>query len=76
MEPTRRNTAGERLESGELAVGVGIRQSLTVDIASIVKACDYDWLFLDLVVCFLLDNIHGLFYDTRIFGSVNSLTSR
>jgi hypothetical protein len=25
---------------------------------------------------FSLDRIHGLFYDARIFGSVNSLTSR
>jgi hypothetical protein len=27
-------------------------------------------------VRFFLDNIHDLFYDIRIFGSVNSLTSR
>ena len=48
MEPTLRNPARERLEAGELALGVGIRQSRTVDIASIMKACGYDWLFLDL----------------------------
>jgi hypothetical protein len=48
MEPTLRNPARERLEAGELAVGVGIRQSRTVDIAAIMKACGYDWLFLDL----------------------------
>src|SRR2546421_86585 len=47
MEPTLRNPARERLEAGELALGVGIRQSRTVDIASIMKACGYDWLFLD-----------------------------
>jgi hypothetical protein len=29
-----------------------------------------------MVLRFLLDKIHDLFYDTRIFGSVNSLTSR
>ena len=48
MEPTLRNPARERLEAGELALGVGIRQSRTVDIAAIMKACGYDWLFLDL----------------------------
>jgi 4-hydroxy-2-oxoheptanedioate aldolase len=48
MQPTLRNPARVRLEAGELALGVGIRQSRTVDIASIMKACGYDWLFLDL----------------------------
>src|SRR5438067_5906171 len=48
MELTLRNSARERLEAGELALGVGIRQSRTVDIAAIMKACGYDWLFLDL----------------------------
>ena len=48
MEPTVRNAALARLEAGELALGAGIRQSRTVDIASIMKACGYDWLFLDL----------------------------
>jgi 2-keto-3-deoxy-L-rhamnonate aldolase RhmA len=48
MEPTLSNPARERLEAGELALGVGIRQSRTVDIAAIMKACGYDWLFLDL----------------------------
>jgi 2-keto-3-deoxy-L-rhamnonate aldolase RhmA len=48
MEPTLRNPARARLEAGELALGVGIRQSRTVDIAAIMKACGYDWLFLDL----------------------------
>jgi 2-keto-3-deoxy-L-rhamnonate aldolase RhmA len=48
MEPTLHNPARERLEAGELALGVGIRQSRTVDIAAIMKACGYDWLFLDL----------------------------
>jgi len=48
MEPILRNAARERLDAGELALGVGIRQSRTVDIASIMKASGYDWLFLDL----------------------------
>ena len=48
MEPTLCNSARERLEAGELSIGVGIRQARTVDIAPIMKACGYDWLFLDL----------------------------
>jgi 4-hydroxy-2-oxoheptanedioate aldolase len=48
MEPTLGNPALTRLAAGELALGVGIRQSRTVDIAAIMKACGYDWLFLDL----------------------------
>jgi 4-hydroxy-2-oxoheptanedioate aldolase len=48
MEPTLCNPARRRLEAGELALGVGIRQSRTVDIAAIMKACGFDWLFLDL----------------------------
>jgi 4-hydroxy-2-oxoheptanedioate aldolase len=48
VPPILRNPARDRLEAGELALGVGIRQSRTVDIAAIMKACGYDWLFLDL----------------------------
>ena len=48
MPPVLRNASRDRLLAGELALGVGIRQSRTVDIASIMKACGYDWLFLDL----------------------------
>jgi 2-keto-3-deoxy-L-rhamnonate aldolase RhmA len=48
MEPTLKNAARDRLAAGELALGVGIRQARTVDIASIMKAAGYDWLFLDL----------------------------
>jgi len=33
MEPTFRNPARERIEAAELALGVGIRQSRTVEIA-------------------------------------------
>ena len=43
-----RNAARERLGSGELALGVILRQARTVDIAPIMKSCGYDWLFLDL----------------------------
>jgi 2-keto-3-deoxy-L-rhamnonate aldolase RhmA len=45
---TVRNAARERLDAGELALGVILRQSRTVDIAPIMKSCGYDWLFLDL----------------------------
>jgi len=42
------NIALERLRSGELALGVGLRQARTVDIAKIMKTCGYDWLFVDM----------------------------
>ncbi len=42
------NAAKERLDAGELALGVILRQARTVDIAPIMKSCGYDWLFLDL----------------------------
>src|SRR6202047_2499598 len=48
MAATLRNAARDRLDKGELALGVILRQSRTVDIAPIMKACGYDWLFLDL----------------------------
>ncbi len=43
-----RNVAKERLEAGELAIGVGLRQARTVDIGKIMKACGYDFLFIDM----------------------------
>ena len=42
------NPALNRLEAGELSLGCGIRNARTVDIAQIMKVCDFDWLFLDL----------------------------
>jgi 4-hydroxy-2-oxoheptanedioate aldolase len=48
MPATLRNAAVERLKAGELAVGIILRQARTVDIAPVMKACGYDWLFLDL----------------------------
>ena len=42
------NAAKDRLEAGKLALGVILRNSRTVDIAPAMKACGYDWLFLDL----------------------------
>lgn len=41
------NVAKERLLAGELAIGVGLRQSRTVDIAKAMKTAGFDWLFLD-----------------------------
>ena len=43
-----RNTARERLENGEMSLGVGIRTARTVDIAKMMKTAGYDWLFIDL----------------------------
>ena len=41
------NPAREKLARGELALGVGLRQARTVDIAPAMKTCGYDWLFID-----------------------------
>ena len=43
-----RNPARERLERGELSIGLGIRLGRSVDIAKMLKTSGYDWLFLDL----------------------------
>jgi 2-keto-3-deoxy-L-rhamnonate aldolase RhmA len=48
MAADLKNAAKERLDAGELALGVILRQARTVDIAPIMKSCGYDWLFLDL----------------------------
>ncbi|HYU11116.1 MAG TPA: aldolase/citrate lyase family protein [Stellaceae bacterium] len=48
MAASLRNAALDRLDKGELALGVILRQARTVDIAPIMKAAGYDWLFLDL----------------------------
>ena len=42
------NPARERLEKGELALGIGLRQARTVDIAGAMQTCGFDWLFIDL----------------------------
>src|SRR5438552_12871348 len=48
MAAVLKNSAKERLDAGELALGVILRQARTVDIAPVMKSCGYDWLFLDL----------------------------
>jgi 2-keto-3-deoxy-L-rhamnonate aldolase RhmA len=42
------NLARERLERGELALGIGLRQARTVDIAPAMATVGLDWLFIDL----------------------------
>lgn len=42
------NAALERLKAGDVAVGIGLRQARTVDIAAAMKTCGFDWLFIDL----------------------------
>jgi 2-keto-3-deoxy-L-rhamnonate aldolase RhmA len=42
-----RNHAKERLEAGEFALGVGLRQARTVDIGRIMKTAGYDFLLID-----------------------------
>ena len=43
-----KNIAKEKLLNNELCLGVGLRQSRTVDIGKIMATCDYDWLFIDM----------------------------
>ena len=43
-----RNPARERLERGELSLGVGVRIAKTVEIAKAMKTAGFDWLFIDL----------------------------
>src|SRR5215469_12178762 len=48
MPPTVRNVAREKLEQGQLALGVGIRMTRSVEIAKAMAAVGFDWLFLDM----------------------------
>ena len=48
MPATLRNIARERLEQGQLALGVGIRVTRSVEIAKAMAAAGFDWLFLDM----------------------------
>jgi 2-keto-3-deoxy-L-rhamnonate aldolase RhmA len=45
---TIENAARKRLEAGELAIGVGVRQARTVDIGKAMKTAGFDWLFIDM----------------------------
>mgnify|MGYP001546385595 CR=1 FL=1 len=42
------NPARQRLQNGEPAIGIGLRQARTVDVAAAMKTCGFDWLFIDL----------------------------
>ena len=42
------NRAKRQLQSGQLALGLIVRQARTVDIASIAEACGFDWLSIDM----------------------------
>lgn len=42
------NPARARLAKGEVALGVGLRQARSVDIAPAMKTAGFDWLFIDL----------------------------
>jgi 2-keto-3-deoxy-L-rhamnonate aldolase RhmA len=46
--PTIPNKARERLEAGQLALGMGLRQARTVDIGRALAAIGYDWAFIDM----------------------------
>jgi 2-keto-3-deoxy-L-rhamnonate aldolase RhmA len=41
------NQALRQLREGKLAVGLGVRNARTVDIAQILKSCGFDWAFID-----------------------------
>ena len=41
------NHALGRLRAGKVAIGLGLRQARTVDIAQIAKTAGFDWLFID-----------------------------
>ncbi|MEM9029576.1 MAG: aldolase/citrate lyase family protein [Pseudomonadota bacterium] len=42
------NVAKSKLEAGDLVLGVGLRQSRTVDVGKAMKLAGFDWLFIDL----------------------------
>ncbi|HVY07015.1 MAG TPA: aldolase/citrate lyase family protein [Burkholderiales bacterium] len=42
------NPARERLEKGEVAIGMGVRGVRGVEIARLMKSAGFDWLFIDL----------------------------
>jgi len=42
------NNLKRRLQDGQLAIGVGLRQARTVDIAKVMKTAGYHWLMIDL----------------------------
>lgn len=45
---TVRNVARDKLEQGQLSLGVGIRTTRSVEIAKMMATAGFDWLFLDM----------------------------
>ena len=48
MSASVRNVARDKLEAGQLALGVGIRMTRSVEIAKAMAVAGFDWLFLDM----------------------------
>jgi 4-hydroxy-2-oxoheptanedioate aldolase len=48
MPTAIRNVAREKLEQGQLSLGVGIRMTRSVEIAKAMAVAGFDWLFLDM----------------------------
>jgi 2-keto-3-deoxy-L-rhamnonate aldolase RhmA len=48
MTATIRNVARDKLEAGQLSLGVGIRMTRSVEIAKAMAVAGFDWLFLDM----------------------------
>ena len=48
MPVTVRNVAREKLEQGQLSLGVGVRMTRSVEIAKAMAVAGFDWLFLDM----------------------------
>ena len=42
------NGAKQKLEAGELAIGVGLRMTRVVEVGKMMKTAGYDWLFIDM----------------------------
>jgi 2-keto-3-deoxy-L-rhamnonate aldolase RhmA len=42
------NHTRQQLAAGKIAIGMGLRQARTVDIAVIARTCNFDWLFIDM----------------------------
>ena len=48
MPATVRNVAREKLDQGQLSLGVGVRMTRSVEIAKAMTVAGFDWLFLDM----------------------------
>src|SRR5271168_1494333 len=48
MPAAVRNVAREKLEQGQLSLGVGVRMTRSVEIAKAMAVAGFDWLFLDM----------------------------